>query len=118
LLNGLRGGVAGILFVLPGVVALLGLSALYVTVGNSTLVTARFAGLAPAVLSIVAQAVFKVAGRGLGHPALVSLAIGAFISFAVFGIAFPVVVATATIIGWALGRWLPQTMRRPRARRR
>ena len=40
LLNGLRGGlVAGILFVLPGVVALLGLSAIYVTAGDSTFVT-------------------------------------------------------------------------------
>ena len=55
LLNGLRGGlVAGTLFVLPGVVALLGLSAVYVTAGDSTLVTALFAGLAPAVLAIVA----------------------------------------------------------------
>src|ERR671913_414140 len=76
LLNGMRGGlVAGILFVLPGVVALLGLSAVYVTAGDSTLVEALFAGLAPAVLAIVAQAVFKVAGRALGHRALVVLAV-------------------------------------------
>src|SRR5688572_24487012 len=39
LLNGLKGGlVAGTLFVLPGVVALLGLSAVYVSAGDSTLV--------------------------------------------------------------------------------
>src|SRR3712207_3547721 len=44
LLNGLRGGlVAGTLFVLPGVVSLWGLSAVYVTAGDSTLVTALFA---------------------------------------------------------------------------
>ena len=113
LLNGLRGGlVAGILFVLPGVVALLGLSAVYVTAGDSTLVTALFAGLAPAVLAIVAQAVYKVAGRALGHPALVALAVAAFLALAVFGIAFPIVVGAAAVIGWALGRWAPQTMRR------
>src|SRR3712207_6522506 len=113
LLNGLRGGlVAGTLFVLPGVVALLGLSAVYVTAGDSTLVTALFAGLAPAVLAIVAQAVVKVAGRALGHPALWALAVAAFLALAVFGVAFPVVVGAAALVGWALGRWAPRTMRR------
>ncbi|CAA9385734.1 MAG: Chromate transport protein ChrA [uncultured Nocardioidaceae bacterium] len=113
LLNGLRGGlVAGTLFVLPGVVALLGLSAVYVTAGDSTVVTAVFAGLAPAVLAIVAQAVYKVAGRALGHPALWALAVAAFVALAVLGIGFPIVVGAAALIGWALGRWAPQTMRR------
>jgi chromate transporter len=112
LLNGLRGGlVAGVLFVAPGVVALLGLSALYVTAGDSTLVLALFAGLAPAVLAIVAQAVFRVGGRALGHPALVALAVAAFLALAVFGVAFPAVVAAAAVIGWGLGRWAPHTMR-------
>ena len=50
LLNGVRGGlIAGILFVLPGVVALLALSAIYVGSGDTALVSALFAGLAPAV---------------------------------------------------------------------
>jgi chromate transporter len=111
LLNGLRGGlVAGILFVLPGVAALLGLSAVYVAAGDSTLVTALFMGLAPAVLAIVAQAVVRVGGRALGHPALIALAVGAFFALAVFAVPFPVVVAAAGVIGWALGRWAPQTM--------
>jgi chromate transporter len=113
LLNGLRGGlVAGILFVLPGVVALLGLSAIYVTAGDSTLVTAVFAGLAPAVLAIVAHAVVRVGGRALGHPALVALAVAAFLALSVFAVPFPVVVGAAAVIGWALGRWAPQTMRK------
>jgi chromate transporter len=112
LLNGLRGGlVAGALFVAPGVVALLGLSALYVSAGDSTLVMALFAGLAPAVLAIVAQAVGRVGGRALGHPALVGLAVAAFLALAVFEVPFPAVVAAAAAIGWALGRWAPGTMR-------
>jgi len=111
LLNGLRGGlVAGALFVAPGVVALLGLSALYVSAGDTTPVLALFAGLAPAVLAIVAQAVVRVGGRALGHPALVALAVGAFLALVAFGVSFPVVVAVAAAIGWALGRWAPQTM--------
>src|SRR6478736_1017890 len=61
LLNGVRGGlVAGALFAL---------SAVYVAYGTTTLVTAVFAGIAPAVLSIVAQAVVRVGRRALGRPA-------------------------------------------------
>jgi chromate transporter len=112
LLNGVRGGLAaGTLFVLPGVAAMLALSALYVAAGDTVVVTALFAGLAPAVLAIVAQAVVRVAGRTLGHPALVALAVAAFVALAVFSVPFPLVVAAAALIGWALGRWAPQTMR-------
>lgn len=68
LLNGTRGGLAaGTLFVLPGVVALFALSAAYVAFGATTVVTALFAGLAPAVLAIVTQAVLRVGKRALAH---------------------------------------------------
>jgi chromate transporter len=56
LLNGVVGGlIAGGLFVLPGVLALLLLSALYVAAGDTTIVTAVLAAGASAVLVIVAQ---------------------------------------------------------------
>ena len=111
LLNGTRGGiVAGTLFVLPGVVALLALSAIYVAFGTATAVTALFAGLAPAVLAIVAQAVVRVGKRALAHPALVGLAVAAFLALAVFAVPFPAVVAAAAVAGW-LGRFAPQTLR-------
>jgi len=111
LLNGTRGGlVAGTLFVLPGVVALLALSAVYIAYGTTTAVTALFAGLAPAVLAIVAQAVVRVGRRALGHPALVVLAVAAFLALAVFAVPFPVVVAAAAVIGWLLGRLAPGTV--------
>ncbi|MDX6231065.1 MAG: chromate transporter [Nocardioidaceae bacterium] len=114
LLNGVRGGlIAGTLFVLPGVVTLLGLSAIFVGAGDTTVVTAVLAGLAPAVLAIVVQAVFRLGGRALGHPALVTLAIAAFVALSVFAVPFPVVVAAAAVIGWALGRWAPKTMDEP-----
>ena len=112
LLNGVRGGlIAGGLFVLPGVVALLGLSALYVGAGDTTIVTAVLAAVAPAVLVIVAQAVVRVGGRALGHPVLVALAIAAFLALSIFKTPFPIVVGVAAVVGWALGRWVPQTMR-------
>jgi chromate transporter len=112
LLNGLRGGlVAGTLFVLPGVVALLALSAVYVGYGDATVVTAIFAGLAPAVLAIVAQAVVRLGGRTFAHPAPIVLAAVSFVALWAFGVPFPVVIAVAAVVGWALGRWVPGAFR-------
>ncbi|MDQ3357559.1 MAG: chromate efflux transporter [Actinomycetota bacterium] len=114
LLNGTAGGlIAGVLFVLPGLVALLALSAIYVGFGDTGLVTALFAGLAPAVLAIVTQAVIKVAKRALHHRALIALAVAAFLALAVFGMPFPVVVLGAAVIGWTLGRTRPRIMAQP-----
>ncbi len=111
LLNGVRGGlVAGIFFVIPGVIALLGLSAIYVAYGETAAVSALFAGLAPAVLAIVVQAVIRVAKRALAHPALVAIAVSAFLALAVFGVAFPTVIAAAAAIGWTLSRVAPHTL--------
>jgi chromate transporter len=112
LLNGVRGGlVAGVLFVLPGLVSLLALSAIYVEFGESNVVTAVFAGLGAAVLAIVAQAVVRVGGKVLGHAALNALALAAFLALWAFAVPFPVVVAAAAASGWALGRWVPNSMR-------
>jgi chromate transporter len=114
LLNGTAGGlIAGGLFVLPGLVALLALSAVYVGFGSTAAVTGLFVGLAPAVLAIVVQAVVRVGRRALWHPALVGVAVAAFVALAVLGVAFPIVVALAAAAGWALGRYRPQVMTRP-----
>ena len=111
LLNGRRGGLAaGTLFVLPGVIALLALSAIYVAFGETTVISALFAGLAPAVLAIVVQAVLRVAGRALSRPALVAVAVGAFLALTAFGVPFPAVVAAAAAAGWLLGRARPAAL--------
>ena len=68
LLNGVRGTlIAGTLFVLPGVVAMLVLSAVYVGYGETRLIESLFLGLGPAVIAIVIQAVLRVSRRGLTH---------------------------------------------------
>ena len=109
LLNGVRGGlVAGTLFVLPGMLALLALSAVYVRFGDTTVVTALFAGVAPAVVAIVAQAVWRIAGRALNNRVvLIAFAVLAFLALAVFGVPFPIVIAVAALASWALHRWRP-----------
>ena len=116
LLNGVRGAlVAGLLFILPGVVALLVLSGVYVAFGDTTLVESLFLGLAPAVIAIVVQAVVRVGRKGLGHPALVALAVVSFVALTFFGVPFPAVVLAAGVIGWALGRRLPTLTHPPKA---
>jgi chromate transporter len=116
LLHGTPGGlVAGGLFVLPGVVALLALSAVYVAFGTTTAITAVFVGLAAAVLAIVVQAVIRVAKKALDSRALVVLAVASFLALALFGVPFPVVVACAGVAGWALGRWRPSALPRKKA---
>src|SRR5215213_1483328 len=116
LLHGTAGGlVAGGLFVLPGVVALLALSAIYVSFGTTTVVTALFVGLAAAVLAIVAQAVVRVAKRALDSRALVIIAVVAFLTLALLRVPFPIVVALAGLTGWALGRWRPSALPQKKA---
>jgi chromate transporter len=108
LLNGTLGGlIAGTLFVLPGVIALLALSALYVGAGATALVTGLFAGLAPAVIAIVVQAVHRVGRRALHHPILVAIAICSFLALTVFKVPFPIVIIVAGLLGWLLSLRLP-----------
>ncbi|XGX78259.1 hypothetical protein LQK93_01044 [Terrabacter sp. BE26] len=103
LLNGIPGGlIAGTLFVLPGAMALLALSAVYVGYGDTALVDALFLGLAPAVIAIVVQAVVRVSKRSLTAPGLVALALVAFIALAFFAVPFPVVILLAGVLGWLL----------------
>jgi chromate transporter len=108
LLNGTRGGlIAGGLFVLPGLIALLVLSAIYVAYGSTDLVTSIFAGVAPAVIAIVVQAVHRVGKRSLVHPALVGLAVASFLALTLFAVPFPMVILAAGAIGWVAGRHIP-----------
>jgi chromate transporter len=111
LLNGWAGGlVAGVLFVLPGVVAMLALSWVYVAHGETALVTGLLLGLAPAVVAIVVQAVVRIGRRALHHGALVWISVVAFLLLALLGLPFPVVVLGAGVVGWLVGRWRPDVM--------
>ena len=119
LLNGWLGGlIAGVLFVLPGAVALLALSWVYAVHGDTAVVTALFLGLAPAVLAIVTQAVVRIGKRAFGHPAQVVVAVAAFLALSLFGVAFPLVVLGAGMAGWLAERRRPGTMTSPAHPRR
>src|SRR3954470_20059828 len=61
----LGGIMAGGLFIVPGVVAIMGLSYIYAGYGNVTFVAALFFGLKAAVLAIVIEAVLRIGKRSL-----------------------------------------------------
>ena len=61
---------AGGLFVLPGIIAIMALSYLYAAYGELPLVTSFFFGLKAAVLAIVIEAVVRIGKRALNNDVL------------------------------------------------
>jgi chromate transporter len=101
LLHGVRGGLAaGLLFILPGLVVLLGLSTLYALYGSLPLVAGLFFGLKAAVLAVVLEATIRVGKRALKERWHVLLAAAAFLALFLFHLPFPLVVALAALSGF------------------
>jgi chromate transporter len=101
LLHRTRGGVvAGVLFVVPGAVAIMALSWIYILYGRLGIVSALFFGLKAAVLAIVLQAVVRIGRRALVTRAALLLAAAAFVLIFFAGIPFPVIILGAGGIGW------------------
>ena len=105
LLHKTKGGlVAGTLFVLPGFLAILGLSFVYVLFGNVPAVEGLLFGLKAAVLAIVLQAVVRIGSRALRNGVTIGIAAAAFIAIFVLDVPFPAIVLSAALIGYAGGR--------------
>jgi chromate transporter len=105
LLHGVRGGVvAGVLFILPGALAIFALSWVYVSFGNLTITEGLFFGLKAAVLAIVTQALISIARRALRGRLKAALAVAGFVALFVFKVPFPLVVLTAGFIGYVYAR--------------
>ncbi len=108
LLHRTAGGImAGGLFILPGVIAIMGLSYIYAGYGNVSFVEALFFGLKAAVLAIVIEAVVRVGKRALRNRIMIALAAIAFIAIFFFNVPFPIIIISAGLIGYAgakLGR--------------
>ncbi|MCC0077209.1 MAG: chromate efflux transporter [Rhodobacter sp.] len=105
LLRGWRGGlIAGMLFVLPGVAAILALSLVYTTYGQLGWIAAAFFGLKAAVIAIVAQALVRLIGKALTSPRHKALALAAFVAIYALGVPFPLIVLAAAAVGYATTR--------------
>jgi chromate transporter len=101
LLHRTAGGImAGGLFILPGIIAIMGLSYIYALYGHVGFVEALFFGLKAAVLAIVIQAVVRVGKRALRNRIMIALAGTAFVAIFFFNVPFPLIIIGAGAIGY------------------
>ena len=108
LMHRTRGGLlAGGLFILPGIVAIMALSYLYAAYGRLGIVVALFFGLKAAVLAIVVEAVVRIGRRALKNKLMVALAGAAFVAIFFLQIPFPFIVLSALGVGFIGGRRRP-----------
>ncbi|UMA67254.1 chromate efflux transporter (plasmid) [Roseivivax marinus] len=94
------GIVAGVLFVLPGVAAIMALSWIYALYGNVGPVEALFFGLKAAVLAIVVQAVIRIGSRALKNSSMLAIAAASFVAIFGFAVPFPIIILVAGLIGF------------------
>jgi len=100
LLHRTAGGlVAGLLFVLPGALVILGLSALYAGFQDVPLVQAMFYGIKAAVLAVVIEALLRISKRALKNGWMAAIAVAAFVAIFLLQIDFPLIVLAAGFIG-------------------
>ncbi|MEF8749362.1 MAG: chromate efflux transporter [Candidatus Accumulibacter propinquus] len=102
------GGIAaGVLFVLPSLVILIGLSWVYVAFGEVSLVAGLFYGIKPAVTAIVLQAAQRIGARALKNRLLWAVAAASFIAIFVLDLPFPAIILGAALVGHIGGRVAP-----------
>jgi chromate transporter len=108
-LHGVRGGlVAGILFVLPGALVMLGLSLAYALGRGVAWVDGALFGIKAAVLVIVVEALLRIGKRALKTALLYGLAGTAFAAIFFLNAPFPLIVAAAALIGYLVARTAPE----------
>ena len=102
-LRGVPGGLlAGLLFVVPGALVVLGLAMLYMAGGHLPLVAALFLGIKGAVLVIVMEALLRVGKRALHSAVHWSIAVLAFVAIFFLSVPFPVIILAAALAGFFL----------------
>lgn len=107
-LHGWRGGLAaGLLFVIPGALVILGLSMLYAAAARLDWFAALFLGIKAAVLALVVQALLRIAGRALDTRFKQGLAVAAFAALALLALPFPLVVLGAGALGFIVAALRP-----------
>lgn len=98
------GLIAGLLFILPGLVSIMLLSWIYAVHGEVTLVQGLFFGLKTAVLAIVLEAVIRIGRRSLRSPVMLAVAVCAFVAIFAFRLPFPLIILMAAVVGYIAGR--------------
>jgi len=111
LLHGVRGGLAaGLLFVLPGALVMLGLSVLYVYGRGLGPVDGALFGIKAAVLVIVVEALIRIGRRALKSRLLVAMAALGFVGIYFFALPFPLIVIAAALVGFLVAQRAPEQL--------
>ncbi len=109
LMHGVWGGIAaGVLFVLPSLFILIGLTWVYLVYGDVAAVEGILYGIKPAVTAIVVFAAYRIGSRALKNNVLRSMAVLAFIAIFAFDVYFPYIVLMAGLIGIIGSRFAPE----------
>jgi len=108
LMHGVWGGIAaGVLFVLPSLFILIGLTWIYLAFGDVPAVEGILYGIKPAVTAIVVFAAYRIGSRALKNNVLRAMAVLAFIAIFAFNVPFPYIVLMAGIIGYVGSHYAP-----------
>ena len=108
LMHGVWGGIAaGVLFVLPSLFILSGLTWVYLVYGDVPAVEGILYGIKPAVTAIVVFAAYRIGSRALKNNVLRAMAVLAFIAIFAFEVPFPYIVLMAGIIGYVGSHFAP-----------
>jgi chromate transporter len=105
------GGIAaGVLFVLPSLFILIGLSWVYMAYGNVPAIAGLFYGIKPAVTALVVHAAYRVGSRTLKNGWLWGIALTAFLAIFALQLPFPLILLAAGVIGYLGGRLAPASL--------
>ncbi len=108
LLHRTPGGIiAGVLFVLPSLAILIGLSWIYMAFGHVPAVAGILYGIKPAVIAIVLAAAWRIGTRTIRNATLASVAALALVAI-MLDVPFPLIVLGAALAGWFGARRWPQ----------
>ena len=109
LMHGAWGGiVAGVLFVVPSLFILIGLSWVYLVYGDASAVEGVLYGIKPAVTAIVIFSAYQIGYKALKNNVLRAIAVMAFIAIAVFNMPFPYIVLIAAVLGYSGSLFIPE----------
>ena len=101
------GLIAGLLFILPGALVMLGLSIIYVLYSDLPIINAAFLGIKAAVLIIVVEAVIRIGKRAITSNWMLAISTIAFIAIFFFSISFPIIIAVAALAGFVANTLYP-----------
>jgi chromate transporter len=101
----LGGVLAGLTFIIPGAVAMVVLSWLYVTYGSLPQVNAFLYVLKPAVLGIIAAGIIKLGRAAIRTWFLAALLVGSFVGMRFAGINFLLILLLAGLLNLLVDGW-------------